>query len=46
LPEELWIQFRYHHVYLTGLDAVAYGMADEVGAFSPPPGAKVLNALG
>jgi hypothetical protein len=42
----LWIQFRYHHVYLAGLDAVAYGMADEVGEFSPPPGAKVLNALG
>lgn len=46
LPEELWIQFNYHDVYLTGADAVAYGMADEIGEFSPPPGARVLNALG
>jgi ATP-dependent Clp protease protease subunit len=46
LPEELWTQFSYHDVYLTGTDAVAYGMADEIGEFSPPMGAKVLNALG
>src|ERR1035437_6055380 len=46
LPEELWIQFSYHDVYLTGTDAVTYGMADEIGEFSPPVGAKVLNALG
>jgi ATP-dependent protease ClpP protease subunit len=46
LPDELWIQFSYHDVYLTGTDAVAYGMADEIGEFSPPVGAKVLNALG
>jgi ATP-dependent protease ClpP protease subunit len=46
LPEELWTQFRYHDVYLTGTDAVSYGMADEIGEFSPPTGVKVLNALG
>ena len=46
LPEDLWTQFGYHDVYLTGIDAVAYGMADEIGEFSPPAGAKVLNALG
>jgi ATP-dependent Clp protease protease subunit len=46
LPEELWTQFSYHDVYLTGTDAVEYGMADEIGEFSPPAGAKVLNALG
>ncbi|HEX4031999.1 MAG TPA: ATP-dependent Clp protease proteolytic subunit [Terracidiphilus sp.] len=46
LPEELWTQFSYHDVYLTGSDAVQYGMADEIAEFSPPPGAKVLNALG
>jgi ATP-dependent protease ClpP protease subunit len=46
LPEELWTQFSYHDVYLTGKDAVDYGMADEIGEFSPPAGAKVLNALG
>ncbi len=46
LPEELWTQFRFHDVYLSGKDAVAYGMAEEIGEFSPPPGTKVLNALG
>src|SRR5438270_287920 len=46
LPGELWTQFRYHDVYLTGTDAVSYGMADEIGEFSPPAGTKVLNALG
>ncbi|MBZ5506770.1 MAG: ATP-dependent Clp protease proteolytic subunit [Acidobacteriia bacterium] len=46
LPEELWTQFRFHDVYLTGTDAVNYGMADEIGEFSPPAGTSVLNALG
>ena len=46
LPEELWTQFRYHDVFLTGADAVSYGMADEVAEFSPPAGVRVLNALG
>jgi ATP-dependent protease ClpP protease subunit len=46
LPEELWTQFRFHDVYLTGKDAVTYGMAEEIGEFSPPAGTKVLNALG
>jgi ATP-dependent protease ClpP protease subunit len=46
LPDELWTQFRFHDVYLTGVDAVTYGMASEIGEFSPPVGVKVLNALG
>ncbi|MDR5729425.1 MAG: ATP-dependent Clp protease proteolytic subunit [Terriglobia bacterium] len=46
LTEELWTQFNYHDVYLTGADAVLYGMADEIGEFSPPAGVRVLNALG
>ncbi len=46
LPDELWTQFQYHDVYLTGTDAVSYGMADDIGEFSPPAGARVLNALG
>jgi ATP-dependent Clp protease, protease subunit len=46
LPDELWTQFRFRDVYLTGTDAVSYGMAEEIGEFSPPPGIKVLNALG
>ncbi len=46
LPEELWTQFNYHDVFLSGTDAVEYGMADEIGEFSPPVGVNVLNALG
>jgi ATP-dependent Clp protease protease subunit len=46
LPKEMWIQFTYHDVYLSGADAVNYGMADEIAEFSPPLGVKVLNALG
>jgi len=46
LPTELWTQFDYHDVYLTGTDAVKYGLADEIAEFSPPAGVKILNALG
>jgi ATP-dependent Clp protease, protease subunit len=46
LPAEFWTQFDYHDVYLTGTDAVKYGLADEISEFSPPPGTKILNALG
>jgi len=46
LTEELWTQFAYHDVFLSGEDAVKYGMADEIGEFSPPVGIRVLNALG
>lgn len=46
LPEEMWTQFLYHDVFLSGEDAVRYGMADEIGEFSPPPGVNILNAIG
>jgi ATP-dependent Clp protease protease subunit len=46
LSDDLWTQFNYHDVYLTGADAVKFGLADEIGEFSPPRGARVLNALG
>ena len=46
LPQELWVQFLYHDVFLSGEDAVKYGMADEIAEFSPPPGVNILNALG
>lgn len=46
LPEDLWTQFLYHDVFLSGEDAVKYGLADEIGEFSPPVGANILNALG
>ena len=37
LPEELWSQFGYLGVFLSGEGAVKYGMADEIAEFSPPP---------
>lgn len=46
LPDELWTQFLFHDVFLSGEDAVKYGMADEIAEFSPPPGVNILNALG
>jgi len=46
LPDELWTQITHHDVYLSGEDALAYGLVDEIAEFSPPPGTKVLNALG
>ena len=46
LPGDLWTQFLYHDLFLSGEDAVKYGLADEIGEFSPPLGANVLNALG
>lgn len=46
LTDEMWTQFDYHDVYLSGDDAVTYGMAESIGEFSPPLGVKVLNALG
>lgn len=46
LPQEIWNQLEHHDVYISGSDAVKYGLADEIGEFAPPPGTKVLNALG
>ncbi|MEO6982206.1 MAG: ATP-dependent Clp protease proteolytic subunit [Edaphobacter sp.] len=46
LPDELWNQFLFHDVFLSGEDAIKYGMADEIAEFSPPPGVNILNALG
>jgi ATP-dependent Clp protease protease subunit len=46
LPDELWKQLEYHDVWISGTDAVKYGLADEIAEFSPPAGTKVLNALG
>lgn len=46
LPKELLDQLENHDVYISGKDAVNYGFADEIAEFAPPPGTKVLNALG
>lgn len=46
LPADLWKQLEHHDVYISGSDAVKFGLADGIAEFSPPVGATVLNALG
>lgn len=46
LPQEIWNQLEHHDVYISGADAVKYGLADEIAEFAPPLGTIVLNALG
>lgn len=44
-PKEIWDAMVHHDVYVSGEDAVKFGIADEVGEFSPPPGVQVFNLL-
>ena len=44
-PSELWDALAYHDVYVSGNEAVQYGIADEIGEFSPPLGCQVYNLL-
>jgi hypothetical protein len=46
LPTELWTELQYHDVYISGDEAVKFGVATEIGDFSPPPGTQVFNLLG
>jgi ATP-dependent Clp protease protease subunit len=46
LPPELMTQLQYHDIYLTGEEAVKFGIADEIAEFSPPAGTQVFNILG
>jgi ATP-dependent protease ClpP protease subunit len=43
LPEDLWKQLDYHDLYLTGEEAVKYGIATELGEFSPPAGTAIYR---
>jgi len=43
LPEELWKQLENHDLYLTGEEAVNYGIATELGDFSPPAGTQIYK---
>lgn len=45
LPEDLWSEIQHHDVYLSGDEAVKFGMADEIGEFAPPAGTQVYNML-
>jgi len=43
LPAEKWAYMDQYDLTLTAEDAVAYGFADEIVAFQPPPGAAVYG---
>jgi len=44
-PPELWASIEHHDVYVSGSDAVKFGIADEIAEFSPPAGTQVFNIL-
>ena len=46
LPEEMWTTMRSHDLYLSGEEAVKFGIADEIRDFSPPAGTQVFNMIG
>ena len=46
LPPELWKEHEHHDVYLSGEEAIKFGLADGIAEFSPPAGTHVFNVLG
>ena len=44
-PSELWDALTHHDVYVSGDEAVQFGIADEIGEFAPPTGTQVYNVL-
>lgn len=46
LPNDLWDAMHHHDVYVSGEEAVQFGIATEIGEFSPPAGVQVFNLLG
>jgi len=45
LPDELWTELKYHDVYLSGTEAVEFGIADSIGEFSPPFGTRIFQMM-
>jgi ATP-dependent Clp protease protease subunit len=43
LPDEILDQMAFGDVFLTGPEAVKYGLADEIAEFSPPPGLGIYT---
>lgn len=46
LPDDLWQAIAHHDLYISGEEAVTFGVATEIGEFSPPSGTQVYNILG
>jgi ATP-dependent Clp protease, protease subunit len=45
LPNEVWAEMEYHDVHLSAAEAVKYGIAHEIGEFTPPLGTKLFDFL-
>jgi ATP-dependent Clp protease protease subunit len=45
-PPELWTSLVSDDIYISGEEAVKFGLAQEVGEFAPPAGTQVFNLLG
>ena len=43
MPDELWKRHESADLYLTGDEAVKFGIATELGDFSPPAGAQIYK---
>jgi ATP-dependent protease ClpP protease subunit len=43
MPDELWKQLENYDLYLTGEDAVKFGVATELGDFAPPAGTQIYK---
>jgi ATP-dependent protease ClpP protease subunit len=43
MPDELWTQLENHDLFLTGEDAVKFGIATELGDFAPPMGTQIYK---
>jgi ATP-dependent Clp protease protease subunit len=46
LPPDLWTELLNHDIFLSGEEAVKYGLADGLAEFAPPAGTHVFNILG
>lgn len=45
-PPRVWNRLKHLDVYLSGEEAVSFGVADEIAEFAPPLGTQVYNILG
>ncbi len=45
-PPRFWTNLKHHDVYVSGEEAVQFGLADEIAEFAPPVGSQVYNILG
>ena len=45
-PSELWASLTSNDIYISGEEAVKFGLADKIAEFAPPAGTQVFNLLG